>query len=192
MPTVLPKACGPATRPAVAPLGARESAATGHSPCKTRRRMAMKGARRWGAIRRFAASSRAGPFSVRRAFGPGTARPPATPKKPTWRRDTSGFEPSRAERTEPRSRGRAPRVAGSAVLSRAERSKECLLGPSDTLVCAAPGDVAQLGERRVRNAKVGSSILLVSTRFVNPALGAHGAPAILPGGEPIGGSSFRR
>ena len=26
------------------------------------------------------------------------------------------------------------------------------------------GDVAQLGERRVRNAKVGSSILLVSTR----------------------------
>jgi hypothetical protein len=31
-------------------------------------------------------------------------------------------------------------------------------------VCCAPsGDVAQLGERRVRNAKVGSSILLVST-----------------------------
>ena len=28
---------------------------------------------------------------------------------------------------------------------------------------AALGDVAQLGERRVRNAKVGSSILLVST-----------------------------
>lgn len=27
------------------------------------------------------------------------------------------------------------------------------------------GDVAQLGERRVRNAKVGSSILLVSTRI---------------------------
>ncbi len=26
------------------------------------------------------------------------------------------------------------------------------------------GDVAQLGERRVRNAKVGSSILLVSTK----------------------------
>ena len=29
--------------------------------------------------------------------------------------------------------------------------------------CAPRGDVAQLGERRVRNAKVGSSILLVST-----------------------------
>ena len=29
---------------------------------------------------------------------------------------------------------------------------------------APPGDVAQLGERRVRNAEVGSSILLVSTR----------------------------
>lgn len=28
----------------------------------------------------------------------------------------------------------------------------------------ARGDVAQLGERRVRNAKVGSSILLVSTK----------------------------
>ena len=27
------------------------------------------------------------------------------------------------------------------------------------------GDVAQLGERRVRNAKVGSSILLVSTKY---------------------------
>ena len=29
------------------------------------------------------------------------------------------------------------------------------------------GDVAQLGERRVRNAKVGSSILLVSTNKIN-------------------------
>src|SRR6187399_1934820 len=29
--------------------------------------------------------------------------------------------------------------------------------------CGPRGDVAQLGERRVRNAKVGSSILLVST-----------------------------
>ena len=31
------------------------------------------------------------------------------------------------------------------------------------------GDVAQLGERRVRNAKVGSSILLVSTTTLCPA-----------------------
>src|SRR5690606_24520627 len=32
------------------------------------------------------------------------------------------------------------------------------------LECSSFGDVAQLGERRVRNAKVGSSILLVSTK----------------------------
>ena len=32
------------------------------------------------------------------------------------------------------------------------------------LYSRALGDVAQLGERRVRNAKVGSSILLVSTK----------------------------
>src|SRR5580765_5050888 len=36
-----------------------------------------------------------------------------------------------------------------------------LRGPSAIL--RDPGDVAQLGERRVRNAEVGSSILLVST-----------------------------
>src|SRR5260221_14741398 len=34
---------------------------------------------------------------------------------------------------------------------------------------APRGDVAQLGERRVRNAKVGSSILLVSTRILKSA-----------------------
>src|SRR4029079_16146878 len=40
------------------------------------------------------------------------------------------------------------------------------IAPLDREACAiipARGDVAQLGERRVRNAKVGSSILLVST-----------------------------
>jgi hypothetical protein len=36
----------------------------------------------------------------------------------------------------------------------------------------ARGDVAQLGERRVRNAKVGSSILLVSTSASSPVLNA--------------------
>ena len=36
-------------------------------------------------------------------------------------------------------------------------------GVVNTLQSPAFGDVAQLGERRVRNAKVGSSILLVST-----------------------------
>jgi hypothetical protein len=34
------------------------------------------------------------------------------------------------------------------------------------------GDVAQLGERRVRNAKVGSSILLVSTKQKGPRCAA--------------------
>ena len=35
-------------------------------------------------------------------------------------------------------------------------------------IAARFGDVAQLGERRVRNAKVGSSILLVSTKLNRP------------------------
>src|SRR4051812_35573038 len=37
------------------------------------------------------------------------------------------------------------------------------------------GVVAQLGERRVRNAKVGSSILLHSTNFISKGISAHPA-----------------
>ena len=46
---------------------------------------------------------------------------------------------------------------------------------------AGRGDVAQLGERRVRNAKVGSSILLVSTRIEDAGF--------LPGSRPAGSGS---
>ena len=35
------------------------------------------------------------------------------------------------------------------------------------MLCKHHGAVAQLGERRVRNAKVGSSILLGSTKITN-------------------------
>ncbi len=40
------------------------------------------------------------------------------------------------------------------------------------------GDVAQLGERRVRNAKVGSSILLVSTTNTFPLFSSGSAPCV--------------
>ena len=45
--------------------------------------------------------------------------------------------------------------------------------PLESQICYLPprnGDVAQLGERGVRNAEVGSSILLVSTRCKIPTL----------------------
>ena len=41
----------------------------------------------------------------------------------------------------------------------------CIVQGLDIAVKWGLGDVAQLGERRVRNAEVGSSILLVSTTF---------------------------
>ena len=42
-----------------------------------------------------------------------------------------------------------------------------------SLIISTKGAVAQLGERRVRNAKVGSSILLGSTNY-NPWICIHG------------------
>jgi hypothetical protein len=47
---------------------------------------------------------------------------------------------------------------------RGPRKEERFFDIVRTCLCVV-GDVAQLGERRVRNAKVGSSILLVSTNF---------------------------
>ena len=46
--------------------------------------------------------------------------------------------------------------------------------------CAPRGDVAQLGERRVRNAKVGSSILLVSTTIQRPTVLSWAFSFVLP------------
>ena len=43
------------------------------------------------------------------------------------------------------------------------RAASGLRGTAGAAIILCSGDVAQLGERRVRNAKVGSSILLVST-----------------------------
>ena len=45
-----------------------------------------------------------------------------------------------------------------------ERAKARCPPARPPVECPLSGDVAQLGERRVRNAKVGSSILLVSTK----------------------------
>src|SRR4029077_7053223 len=48
---------------------------------------------------------------------------------------------------------------------RSSRARQFTGPGADGYNSAPRGDVAQLGERRVRNAKVGSSILLVSTNF---------------------------
>src|SRR6516164_8431872 len=53
-------------------------------------------------------------------------------------------------------------------LSRVAGSQFTLGGP--VAIIFLLGDVAQLGERRVRNAKVGSSILLVSTNSPRPPM----------------------
>src|SRR5688572_30075517 len=79
------------------------------------------------------------------------------------------------------SRGRiniAARLLGWVESRRHEAGGAAVRGSA--MVNSAPtGDVAQLGERRVRNAKVGSSILLISTSLLCPS------PSSPRAGDPV-------
>ena len=78
-------------------------------------------------------------------------------------RDSRSPEPRRGGRlAQAKARTRSRNGTGGQCDFRGAKGWICP-GPPFRIELAPLGDVAQLGERRVRNAKVGSSILLVST-----------------------------